>query len=72
MSSTYYTNFLTNAKTGAVIMAMDFENAADSIRAAILDHVEGEIHVERVGPLNKTSLFETSTDYDPIIDRVAY
>jgi len=67
----YWTNFVINNATNRVALAIDYKNPADSIRAAI-EMADAEHRVERVGPLNTCSLFETQVEYDPVIDRVAY
>lgn len=67
----YWTNFLVCNKTDRVIMALDHSTLADAVRESVL-MTSDEVRVDRVGPLNTSPLFETQTDYDPVIDRVAY
>jgi hypothetical protein len=74
MQGSYYTNFLINQKTGKVIMAIDYDHRHESLAAAMQDHVDGEISVERCGPLSYGPLFETPGEWEPeaVRNRIAY
>lgn len=70
--NSYYTNFLVNTETNKVIMALDYDSALQSLRGALqFDGIDG-VKVERVGPLSDGPIFETPSDYEPVINRIQY
>lgn len=65
MRNRYWTNFVINEKTNAIVLMMDFERSADSLRDALSYHDIKGIKVERVGPLSDAPLFETPGEWEP-------
>lgn len=74
MRTSYYTNFIINSKNDEVVLAIDYDSRHESLAGAMEYHVDDEFHVQRVGPLSDSPLYETPGEWEPeaIRSRVSY